>query len=313
MHCRFFGGGVAEGGGQRDAVDEATKLPLPSGQPRGRHQQAHHRDMRTLGGGSCLVGRAAAAAGLAAAPPRRRRGSTRERGEEEDARGAHGTRGGLHKGVRRRRFTEHSRLAAGSSSTHSARAATQMVRCANLALGSNHPSQPQPITGTPTTTAAESFSDCRARVGTPLAKHPRRLARRRPRNFCGPPPAASAPHQLPRSSPVLSPGAPLSRRRRSPAARPAAPPASPRPSAPPEPPSGAASPPRGLRATPSLPRPRSPPTRRCGQRRRWAPSSSRTAPSRSGPHAHGQPVRYNAKRQHCAHGSASDYSLRERS
>ena len=36
MHCRFFGSAASQKAeGTRDAVDEATKLPLPSGQPRG--------------------------------------------------------------------------------------------------------------------------------------------------------------------------------------------------------------------------------------------------------------------------------------
>ena len=36
MHCRFFGSAASQNAeGTRDAVDEATKLPLPSGQPRG--------------------------------------------------------------------------------------------------------------------------------------------------------------------------------------------------------------------------------------------------------------------------------------
>ena len=174
---------------------------------------------------------------------------------------------------------------------HAPRSTREMVRCAqSLARGRlltprrslNQSPEPPLITtaaGDPSRTAVRG-------VGSRLAKHPRSAGSWRRRAIFAarrppPPPRGSSPAALPSRSPA----APLSQRRLLPRRR-----------GPPRrrPPTSALGPAPALRPAPLRRRvalrahpppsraPRSPPTRRCGQRRRWAPSSSRTAPSRSG-------------------------------
>ena len=322
MHCRRFGSAASQKAeGTRDAVDERRRscrcprgsraAPAPAsaspstcafalGGRRTRWSAPRSRRPRR----GAFRGRRAAAE-----QPRARRGG--------EAREAHGVTAAA---------SEHTEVCAGGdvfaedvragdfAQLGSRRASSPRVRkwCAApisrpWGAAGLTPSQPQPIARTPGDhhRRRRSVSDCRAVAAAAASQTTRgvRRSRRRRANFCGPPPAASARQQLPpQALPSRSRGRPALaaalRKRRRPAARRAPTSAlGPAPALRPAPLRGRA---RPDVLTPLPPRaPRSPPTRRCGQRRRWAPSSSRTAPSRSGSAcARATAIRYNAKRRH---------------
>ena len=200
-----------------------------------------------------------------------------------------------------------------------------MVRC-RQSLGPGRlllvPSQPQPSAPNPHRSPpppAILLADCRARVRAPaLAKHPRKAWQlAAPRNFCGPPPAASAPHQLPRSSPVPLARRPALAERRPPGGGPPRRRLPPRPSAPPQPSVRR----RFAAAWPSVLTPLPPAPLAARQQdaadKEDAGRQAQAEPPHPAvdPHAHGQPdpVQREAPALAPHEDRPLDYSLRERS